>query len=415
MSPETGPPTDPLAASLPGHILEELALKDRALEEAFDGITISDARRPDNPLIYVNSGFERLTGYSRNEVLGLNCRFLQGPAVSQSELDRIRISLRDKTPCTVLLQNFRKDGSLFWNRLSITPVRDASGEVTHFIGVQSDVTEEHYAREALRTANLELRSVNERVRRDLEAAAQVQRSFLPARLPEVPGARLAAVFRPCTELAGDMFNALSLDGDAIGLYVLDVSGHGVASSLLSVTVSHVLTAEGEPSAGGRDGPMLRSPASALERLNRQFRTPAETAQYFTIVCALFKPATREFRYASAGHWEPVLVPREGPASRLGSGGLPIGLFPDAVYSEESVRLSPGDRIYLYTDGLLDAGNEVEERFGIHRLLARLEHHRDLALAEGLDRIVAEIEGWTGSADLQDDVSVLALEVTAPGS
>ena len=353
MASRNGPPEEPATAPQSERILEELALKDRALEEAFDGITISDARRPDNPLIYVNSGFERLTGYLRTEVLGLNCRFLQGPAVSQSELDKIRVALRDRTPCTVLLQNFRKDGSVFWNRLSITPVRDASGEVTHYIGVQSDVTEEQRTREALRNANVELRAANDRLKRDLEAAALVQRSFLPSRLPEVPGVRLASKFRPCTELAGDMFNAVPLDGDGVGLYVLDVSGHGVASALLSVTVSHMISAGGVPSAAGRETSILRLPAKALERLNRQFPTASETAQYFTIVCALFEPGSGEFRYASAGHWEPILVPREGEASRLAPGGFPIGLFPDAEYSELSVHLDPGDRIYLYTDGLLD--------------------------------------------------------------
>jgi phosphoserine phosphatase RsbU/P len=286
--------------------------------------------------------------------------------------------------------------------------------VTHFIGVQSDVTEEQNARDALRDANRELRSANDRLRRDLEAAARVQRSFLPSRLPEVQGARLASMFRPCTELAGDMFNALSLDGGRIGLYVLDVSGHGVASSLLSVTVSHMISAGGDPSVDGPDGSILRLPAKALERLNRQFPTAPETAQYFTIVCAVYDPATREFRYALAGHWEPILVPREGPAARLAPGGLPIGLFPDATYSEESVRLNPGERVYLYTDGVLDAENGAGEDFGIHRLLAQMERNRDLPLQEGLNLLTAELERWTGSADLQDDVSVLALEVMTSG-
>ena len=408
----TGSRPHPPCPSPPDRLIEELALKDRALEEAFDGITISDARLPDNPLIYVNSGFERLTGYSRDEVLGLNCRFLQGPAVSQSELEKIRASLRDQTPTTVLLQNFRKDGSLFWNRLSITPVRDASGVVTHFIGVQSDVTEEQNTRDALKSANLELQAANDRVRRDLEAAARVQRWFLPSRLPEVPGVRLASVFRPCTELAGDMFSALQLGGDEIGLYVLDVSGHGVASSLLSVTVSHVLSSGGDPSSVEPGASILRSPARALERLNRQFRTAPETAQYFTIVCALFDAGSRRLRYASAGHWEPILVPREGNARRLASGGLPIGLFPDSEYSEESVQLNPGERVYLYTDGILDAESGTGEHFGMQRLLDRLERSRDRSVAEGLDLLLVELEAWTGSTDLQDDISVLALEVTS---
>jgi phosphoserine phosphatase RsbU/P len=410
LSSGAGSRLNPSVPPLPRHVLEELALKDRALEEAFDGITISDARLPDNPLIYVNSGFERLTGYSRGDVLGQNCRFLQGPTVSQAELEKIRVALRDQTPCTVLLQNFRKDGSLFWNRLSITPVRDPSGVVTHFIGVQSDVTEEQNAREALRSANRELRSANDRLRRDLEAAARVQRWFLPSLLPETPGARLGSLFRPCTELAGDMFNAVRLGEDLVGLYVLDVSGHGVASSLLSVTVSHMLSAGVDPDGGGKDASILSEPGRALELLNRQFRTAPETAQYFTIVCALYDGASRMLRYASAGHWEPILVPGEGVARRLDSGGLPVGLFPDAEYSEASIQLEPGDRVYLYTDGILDAENRAGEHFGMQRLLDCLGRIRDRSLEAGLEAIPAELEQWTGSADLQDDISALGLEV-----
>ena len=119
----------------------QLELKDRALAVAAEGITIADARLPDMPLIYANAGFERLTGYPVDEVLGSNCRFLQGPESDPQTVETIRRSIREERECVVEILNYRKDGSTFWNRLSITPVRDRSGQLTYFIGVQSDVTQ----------------------------------------------------------------------------------------------------------------------------------------------------------------------------------------------------------------------------------------------------------------------------------
>jgi PAS domain S-box-containing protein len=204
-------------------------------------VTIADARLHDNPIIYANAGFERLTGYSVEEVLGRSCRFLQGPDTDWDTLERLRSAIRQKQACTVQLLNYRKDGTSFWNRLSITPVHDASGNVTHFIGVQSDVTEQKLTAQAFQMANRKLEAASERMKRDLDAAAAVQRALLPAALPQIPGIDLAWAFRPCQELAGDTLNAFPLDERRVALYLLDVSGRGGASALLSVTLSRLLS------------------------------------------------------------------------------------------------------------------------------------------------------------------------------
>lgn len=117
-----------------------LNLRNRALEAAGNGILIADARLTDLPVIYCNEAFQHITGYERNEVLGKNCRFLQGPDTDREKVREIREALQQGVACTVVLRNYRKDGRLFWNELTITPITDASGVVTHFIGVQNDVT-----------------------------------------------------------------------------------------------------------------------------------------------------------------------------------------------------------------------------------------------------------------------------------
>ncbi len=124
-----------------------LRLRDRAIAAARSGIIITDATRPDNPIIDVNPSFVRMTGYAAAEVVGRNCRFLQGQRTNPATLAEIRSALREGRECTVTLLNYRRDGTPFWNELHISPVRDEEGRITHFVGVQTDVTERKQAEE----------------------------------------------------------------------------------------------------------------------------------------------------------------------------------------------------------------------------------------------------------------------------
>lgn len=120
--------------------MEELNLNRRIFRSVTSGISVANATQPDLPLTYVNPAFEVMTGYSLEEVVGKNCRFLQGGERDQPALDRVREALRDGREVTVVLKNYRKDGTPFWNELSLSPIRNRDGEVTHFVGIQTDVT-----------------------------------------------------------------------------------------------------------------------------------------------------------------------------------------------------------------------------------------------------------------------------------
>ena len=112
----------------------------QAVMESRDSIAIADATLPNYPLIFVNPAFETLTGYPKDEILFRNCRYLQGDDQKQRQLDELKNALHERRSCLVTIRNYRKDGSMFWNELSISPVVDKSGVLTHFIGIQKDVT-----------------------------------------------------------------------------------------------------------------------------------------------------------------------------------------------------------------------------------------------------------------------------------
>ncbi len=142
-------------------------LLEQAVEVTPEVVTISDPSQPDNPLVYANAAFFRQTGYTREEVIGRNCRMLRGPGTDPAAVQQIRTAVQTQRPCVVELLNYRKDGTSFWNRLSIVPLRDATGTVTHFAGFQSDISairEAAQERAQFRAMQATMQSVNDIVR-----------------------------------------------------------------------------------------------------------------------------------------------------------------------------------------------------------------------------------------------------------
>jgi sigma-B regulation protein RsbU (phosphoserine phosphatase) len=400
---------------LPRSLEADLQLKNRALEATAEGIVITDALHKQNPIIYANAGFERLTGYTAAEVLGSNCRFLQGTDTDPATREELSRAIRERYPCTVEILNYRKDGSRFWNRLSVTPIRDDGGGVTHFIGVQSDVTERREAEAALRAAKSELEVVNENIHHDLDTAARIQRALLPMSLPQPPGFRFAWHFLPSAQLAGDTLNVLWLGPDQVALYIADVSGHGVSAALLSVTLSRWLSTTPEqlslltPDSASPTGYRISSPAEVAERLNQQFPFDARTGQYFTLIYGILTLSSLDFRYVSAGHPPVVHVPHGQTARALQTEGFPIGLVRSPGYEENIVHLSPGDRLMLVTDGLTEAADTTGEQFGLARVIDAAEASRGHLLESQLDHIVESARQWCACPAFDDDVSLVAVE------
>ncbi len=264
--------------------------------------------------------------------------------------------------------------------------------------------------------NAELESVNQNMKRDLEAAALVQQSLLPASLPDVPGIHLAWSFRPCEELAGDFLNVLLLDKRHLAVYVADVSGHGVVASLLSVTISHTLTAQASMSSllkrhkPGSSEMEIVSPNDVVRELNERFPMEDSGGSYFTLVYGILDVETREFRYVSAGHPPIVRLPRGGDPEFLQAGGFAVGWDTDFDYEEYVVRLQVGDRLCIYSDGVPEALNSELESFTNERMLDVCRRTRSQDLHTATEDLLKAVEEWCGESKPKDDVSILAVEV-----
>jgi sigma-B regulation protein RsbU (phosphoserine phosphatase) len=268
----------------------------------------------------------------------------------------------------------------------------------------------------LEASNAKLASANQRMQRDLGAAARIQEAMLPVFLPNSPDASFAWLFKPCAELAGDILNVFQLDDEHVGMYVLDVVGHGVAAALLSVAVSRVLSPTPnsflvrpcESSPGYR----LLPPAEVAAQLNRRFPFDPTSEQFFTLLYGVLNLRTREWRFVSAGHPGPIHLARNSKAPRVLSGleGLPIGVG-EETYQEQVLVLQPGDRLYIYSDGISEAMNGKNQPFQTQRILDTLMENRSGPLTESLAALWQAVAAWCGDSVLADDASLVALEIT----
>jgi len=270
---------------------------------------------------------------------------------------------------------------------------------------------------SLKRAREELKSAHARMKADLEAAARVQQALLPTDLPDIPGATCAWRYRACDELAGDAVNIFRVDDRHLCVYVLDVCGHGVPASLLSVSVTRSLTMHADRSSLVRvpreDGAgfSVTGPAEVARRLNVIYPMGAGGASlYFTLCYGILDVQTNRFRFVCAGHPGPVLVRRDGTASSINVPNLPIGIMRNAEYEETTIDLLPGDRLYLYSDGLTEETNPSGDGFGEDRLQAVVARKQELTLDESLDALIGDITAWHGSDRFSDDLSIAALEI-----
>lgn len=263
----------------------------------------------------------------------------------------------------------------------------------------------HELRCSLKAANEALVRKQRLLDAEMKAAASIQRSLLPD--PDLwPGClRIEWCFQPCETLGGDIFNVVPLADDLIGIYVVDVSGHGVPSALVTLAVHQTLTehsgilfSHGEP----------RSPAEALAQLDYQF--PYHRFEKHLTACyAVIDTVNGVLRYSSAGHPPPILVRHSGQVESLTKGGAVIGLGALFPWEEGEERLGPGDRLYLYTDGITEALDTSGRQFGDRRLHDYLSRAAALDLKEVGQQLLDRLSSYRGHLRPRDDLSLLALE------
>ena len=262
----------------------------------------------------------------------------------------------------------------------------------------------------------ELKTTHSRMKRDLESAAVVQKALLPQKIPDVRTARFAWQYRPCDELAGDILNIFQLDKKHVGLYVADVSGHGVAAALLSVAVSRTLNPQPSLSSllvqpGDGTSPMrIVPPREVAQELNRRFPMDESAGRYFTLLYGVLDIESNEFRYISAGHPPVIRWSAAEAPSVVELADMAIGWVEDMEFEEKKIQLQKGDRLCIYTDGIPEAMDAELKQFGNSQFLEIIDRNRTNSLEQILGDLMTKIEQWCQPNGPKDDVTILAVEI-----
>ncbi len=262
--------------------------------------------------------------------------------------------------------------------------------------------------------NCSLEAAHQLLEKDLQAAAWMQRRLLPSPAVMAHGLRCEWRLQPSGYVAGDTFNLFAIGEHQVAFYLLDVSGHGVPAAMLSVTLSMMLTPDetaGNPlKRYNRDHETfdLLSPGEAIRVLNQRF--PSQDDRYFTMIYGLFDSSSSTLSLAQAGHPSPILIGKGGEIKVLGTGGMPVGLWPEIEFDSFQISADHGDRLLLYSDGVTECANLQGEAFGVPRLLSYLEREGARPLDELLGGLLSEIKNWHATTEFADDVSLLAIEM-----
>jgi len=276
------------------------------------------------------------------------------------------------------------------------------------------------AEKKLMQLNRELIDKQKRLDEDLAAAAEIQKSLLPLSVVAAENLEVAWKFEPCEHMGGDIFNLFQLDDDHWAIYMLDVSGHGVQAAMVTVSVSQFLQPNSDHLFKRKPGKLsqtrqLKTPAEVLAALNSEF--PFERFNnFFTITYMIINTKTGDMIYSNAGHPHSIVLRKDGKMELLQSGGPAIGIgdLPllsgqENRYAEGRPHLTPGDKLFIYTDGIVDYQNPEGEFYGTDRFYQTLEALQGESVQGIVEKAVRSLMDFGNNAEPLDDITLLGLE------
>lgn len=372
--------------------------------------------------------FYELLGYGENEIASSSSafRWLVHPEDRKKVEAAVDGHLGGDTPYDIEIRMKTKTDGYHWFRSRGRVIRDGNGEPIRMAGSLMDIMDQKLAEEALsrRTGDLirankaladeverrnqaedELRRQQHQVMAELDLAAKIQNSLIPSSSPNIPSIRVAWRFEPSDKIGGDTFNYQYMGGDTIGFYILDACGHGLPSALIAAAASQSIHTHFQLSAELSATPL---PQAVLENLDRVF--PFERFEsFFSIIYLAINHRSGRLRYCCAGHPPPLLLDGNGALEVLDPHRSVIGFGGDCSHSHEERRLEHGDRIFLYTDGLVELVNPDGLFYGKDRLFKALRMHSHEPVQTLAASLQEDWEQFSQSTPPEDDLSLLVIE------
>ncbi len=267
----------------------------------------------------------------------------------------------------------------------------------------------------LKTTNTDLAAANKQFAEQLALAQRVQQRFLPSEFPRTDHIAFGSIYVACEAVGGDIYDVFPIDEDWIGLYIADVSGHGISAALIGATLK--MSVEAMKTAvslsGKRRASILYRPKDVITRLHRILSEHLTREHFITMQYAMISTRGHTMRFCNAGHTWPIrwcAAEQRAEVVETNS-GLPIGYLEEDVLIEQEIALAPGDKIVLYTDGLTEThGDDPDEMFGEERLAAAISRSGGQGALDLVARIKSETESFAEGRPSADDVALIVAEI-----
>lgn len=284
------------------------------------------------------------------------------------------------------------------------------------LGMQAELVEQNHL---LEDALDELRKIYDSLDNDLIEARKLQQTLVKERRRLFGRSMATLLMRQSGHVGGDLVGCFEIATNRIALFSVDVSGHGVASAILTARIAGLLSGASPDHnlalTGGNcyrcKGRQTWAPANVAARLNEMMCEDLQVEQYFTMAYAEIDLDTGHVALVQAGHPHPLVLRADGRIDRLGEGGMPIGLLPDAVYDQVETRLGPGDRLFLLSDGVTECPDLLGNELGEEGLVEILRQNSCLRSEDLLEALVWHLGERMGGADFRDDVSGVMFDFT----
>ncbi|MFC1671017.1 histidine kinase N-terminal 7TM domain-containing protein [Spirochaetota bacterium] len=354
---------------------------------------------------YINPKFTEVTGYEPEDVIGHNPRILKSGNKSPEDYKNLWKTISAGKTWRGEFYNRKKNGDCYWEQASISPILNEKGDITSFVAVKEDISRRKTAEDALRQNEEKLRIRNETMERELESARIIQRSFLPTKIPEAPHLNVAFRYIPLEAVGGDFLTFTDFREKGFGVFLGDVAGHGVSAALLTSMLKVINKRVSRR--------WIQYPREYMINLN-QLLYNYKFQQYITAIYGFFDISVSgnvSFRFSNGGHPYPIIFNAgTGEADYIKCKGMLVGYFPSPEFNQEEVALSKGDRVFLYTDGLIDTENTKGEYVGFEYAVELVKLNQKNTIEETLDSIIHALNEFRGDALIQDDLVIIGIEV-----
>ena len=373
---------------------EQFMIQSAALKSAANGIIITDTT---GIIEWVNPGFTRLTGYSAEESIGNNLKFLNSGIHDKEFFRHMWTEIMAGRVWQNEIVNRRKDGSLYTEEMTITPVLDDKNTIRSYVAIKQDISERKRLEEVLKKEK-------KRMEAELDVARDIQMSMLrknDGQSDQGPDAEIFARLIPAREVGGDFYDYQWLDEENLYFVIGDVSGKGVPAALFMAVAKTLLKTAAR---------QTRSTSETLTLVNQEISRDNENFMFITVFMGILNTTTGYLSYTNAGHNPTYLMKKSDKSlvSLTELHGLVVGAMEDVQYEETVLRIERGDSLFVYTDGVTEARNQDNKLYSDDRLSSFLETQWNSSPHELTKNLLGEVRYHENGAEPADDITMLTI-------